>query len=133
MKIMNKLEAQFMILGIGTDILNINRIRSTVMNPKDPFVKRVFTLREQKEASYTYSKELYYASRFAGKEAVFKSLSLEELNFSEIEILSKESGQPYVTLYGETAEKAKLKGVRTILISLSYDTDYAIAFALAKG
>ena len=49
MKIMNKLEAQFMILGIGTDILNINRIRSTVMNPKDPFVKRVFTLREQKK------------------------------------------------------------------------------------
>lgn len=124
-----------MIRGIGTDILNIERIKNTVKNTEDPFIKKVFTFNEREEAFNRYNKDLYYALRFAGKEAVFKSLSLDPNNFhfSEIEILNKEDGKPYVTLYGNTAEHAKKREIKEILISLSYDTKYAIAFVVANG
>lgn len=124
-----------MILGVGTDILNIDRIKSTLKNPEDPFIRKTFTLKEQEEASNRYNRELYYATRFAGKEAVLKALSLDPdiINFSEIEILSKKSGQPYVTLYGRTARYARRNGIKTIMVSISYDTDYVAAFAVAEG
>ena len=105
-----------MILGIGTDILNIERIKSTIEEPEDPFVEKTFTSKERNEAFNRYNKDFYYAIRFAGKEAVLKSLSLvtNTIDFSEIEILNKESGEPYVTLYGNTAEHARKRGIKNI-------------------
>lgn len=124
-----------MLLGIGTDILKIHRIKSTTKDPEDPFMKKVYTPKEMEEASSRNNKDSYYATRFAGKEAVFKSLSLDSnhINLSEIEILNKENGEPYVTLYGNIAENARKNGVKYVLISLSYDTEYAIAYAAANG
>lgn len=124
-----------MLLGIGTDIIKIERIKNISQNPEDPFMKKVFSHREMEEAFRRDNKDFYYATRFAGKEAVFKSLSIvpNNINFSEVEILNKENGQPYVTLHGSIAEYAKKRGIKNILISLSYDTEYAIAYAAANG
>lgn len=128
-------EVHFMVLGIGTDILKIDRIGGSCKESEDPFIKKVFSPQERKEAFNRDNKEVYYATRFAGKEAVFKSLSLNpnHINLSEIEILNEENGQPYVKLYGKIAEHAKERGIKEVLISLSYDTEYAIAYAIARG
>ena len=116
--------------GIGVDILKIDRIRNTCTEG-DPFLKRVFTQMERDEAKERPDPVVYFATRFAGKEAVFKTLGENEsaLRFHEIQILQLPDGNPEVTLLGDLKLLANKKGVKSILLSLSYDTDYAIAFA----
>lgn len=122
-----------MIHGIGTDILNIKTIAPSVSNIEDPFVKKVYT---KKELELIQSRDLplfCYATRFAGKEAVFKSLGIhgDAIRLNEIEILETSFGQPNVILYGQAKYLAESMHIHTIMISLSYDTDYAVAYAIA--
>ncbi len=121
-----------MMIGIGTDILNIHNIENVVTDLNDPFVTKTYT---QKELELILSRPVplnSFATRFAGKEAVFKALSVHgnALHLNEIEILENEIGQPVVFFHGKAKKLAKVKGIKTALISLSYDTDYAIAYAI---
>jgi len=123
-----------MIYGVGTDILKISNISSCVTEPSDPFVRRSFTEAER-ELILSREKPLYsFATRFAGKEAVFKCLDLggNDISLREIEILENDNGKPLVFLHGRAASLASEKGIVRIHISLSYDTDYAIACAAAE-
>lgn len=123
-----------MILGVGTDILQIRRIYSTVSNIHDAFVKKTFTENEIQQALKREDPMLYFATRFAGKEAVFKSLHCggNDVLLSEIEILNDEKGIPKVSLSGRALKLAEEKGICEIQISLSYETDFALAFAIAQ-
>lgn len=121
------------IYGIGTDILNVRQIESAVANKQDPFIQKIYT---DTEISLIESRPLplySYATRFSGKEAVFKSMNLNgnAIRLNEIEILENENGQPQVILHGRALLYAKKKGITQVMISLSYDTDYAIAYATA--
>lgn len=122
-----------MILGIGTDILKVQRIRAIYGNADDPFFKNTYTRKEQQEGSERHDPALYFATRFAGKEAVFKSLGIDGMGvtLNEIEILGSEVGQPYVALLGAVKALADSKGIKNVLISLSYDNDYVVAFVIA--
>lgn len=124
-----------MILGIGTDILKISRLEEMEFNPQDPFFIRVFSGKELEEALRRDNRTAYLCTRFAGKEAVFKALSpdLAHVDLNEIEILSLDSGKPYVTMHRKILQYSMEKGIDEILISLSYDTEYAIAYAIAQG
>lgn len=123
-----------MILGIGTDILLIQRIRDIAGSNGDSFFKKTYTVKERDQASSRPDPLLYYATRFAGKEAVFKSIGLDgvEIRLDDIEILGNDYGRPQVELLGKLKSIASDKGIKNILISLSYDTDYAVAFAIAQ-
>lgn len=122
-----------MILGIGTDILNIHNIEFAVSDPNDPFVRKTYTgkeialIRERPQPLYSF------ATRFAGKEAVFKALGThsDTVRLNEIEILEDENGQPIVLLHKQAREIARKRAIREVLVSLSYDTDYAVAYATA--
>ena len=116
-----------MLYGIGTDILNINQIESSVSDRQDPFVRKIYTPAEI-ELIESRPLPLYsYATRF-------KALNLNGTasRLNEIEILENENGQPQVTLHGKAEQLAKEKKITTIMISLSYDTDYAVAYAAAE-
>lgn len=122
-----------MIYGIGTDILKISNIEASVNDLTDAFVRKIYT---EKEVALITSRSipLYsFATRFSGKEAVFKSLDLygDDIRLNEIEILENENGQPIVFLNGNAKKLATQKNISKIHISLSYDTDYAIAYATA--
>lgn len=122
-----------MVHGIGTDILNIKTIEPSVSNTEDSFVQKIYT---KKELKLIQSRDLplyCFATRFAGKEAVFKSFGThgDAFRLNEIEILENSFGQPVVFLHGKARALAKKLGIQDILISLSYDTDYAVAFAAA--
>lgn len=123
-----------MVLGIGTDIIDIQRIRAVFEEGTDSFFERVYTRREREQASERPDPVYYFSTRFAGKEAVFKCLSISatDIRLDEIEILDGETGQPRVTLTGNMKERAERKGVRSIFISLSYENDHAVAVALAQ-
>ena len=121
-----------MIHGIGTDILKIDHIATILnANPEDPFFHKTFTKNELELINNRPTPLYSYATRFAGKEAVFKAFGIggNDIRLNEIEILEADNGQPCVTLHGKAKEIADEKGISQVLISLSYDTDYAIAYA----
>jgi phosphopantetheine--protein transferase-like protein len=124
-----------MVIGIGTDILKIQRIRDGLGRGAESFLKKSFTSREREQATKRSDPALFYATRFAGKEAVFKcfGVSGDGIRLNDIEILGAETGAPEVALFGHTREIARQKGISNIRISLSYDGEYAVAFALAEG
>lgn len=123
-----------MVTGVGTDILSMKRFRNVLEGDSDAFVNKVFTEKERRQASESPDRVAYLATRFSGKEAVFKCFDIHgNVRLGEIEVLDTETGQPHVTLLGEFTRIAGEKGVRHIHISLSYETDYAVAFAVAEG
>ena len=126
-----------MIKGIGTDILSIEKLKPIFKKEdylKDSFVRKTYTANEIALAESRPLPLYCYATRFAGKEAVFKALTVtgEDLHLNEIEILSDETGKPYVILHGQALLLAQKKEISQVLISLSFEDDTAIAFAIAE-
>lgn len=121
------------VYGIGTDILKFSNIENSVNDYNDSFVLGIYTENEINLIKSRPNPLFSFATRFAGKEAVFKSLNVfgNDVKLKEIEILEDENNCPIVHLHGNAAEIANKKHISNILISLSYDTDYAIAFATA--
>ena len=118
--------------GIGTDILSLERFRNVLDTGGDAFIQEVFSRAEQDAALLREDKENFYATRFAGKEAVFKCLGttwVSGLVLREIEILETPSGAPEVRLHGNAREAALKAGIGKILLSLSFERDYAVAMA----
>ncbi len=124
-----------MLLGVGADIIRVERIRSCL--DSEPFMKATFTETEIHLARSRPDPGAYYAKLFAGKEAVFKCFgmpadSLE--SWLDIEIVDGEHGQPEVGIRGSLATVAESRRVKRVLLSLSYDTEYAMAVAaLTEG
>ncbi len=120
------------IYGIGTDIVSIKRIRLALRNKE--FIKRIFDKQEVLKCKTKLNLYNCYAKRFAAKEAFSKALGTgisNGINFSEIIILNKKSGKPYINLKGKTKKKImgifKKKKIK-ISLSLSDESDYAVAF-----
>lgn len=126
-----------MVIGVGSDILRLDRVEQDASQLPDgsPFLRSTYTAAERAAAAARPIPAHYLATRFAGKEAVFKALGTDSsyVKLNEIEILNDQNGQPQVTLYGRLKQIAEEKGVTNILLSLSYDTDYAIAFAIVQN
>lgn len=117
-------EGTVMIAGIGTDIIEVGRIRQAVER-RGGFVQRVFT---PVEAAYCLSKSNWaerFAGRFAAKEAVAKCLGLS-LCWHDVEILSDQTGRPIVAL---TNRAAAVAAGRTVLLSISHCRSHAVAYA----
>lgn len=126
-----------MIKGIGTDLLEIKKLEPILSQQeyrKDSFIRRTYTAAEIALAEDRDVPLYFYATRFAGKEAVFKALNTtgEDLRLSEIEILCDDCGKPCVVLHGSAHVLAQKKEISQVLISLSYEDDYALAFAVAE-
>ena len=120
------------IFGIGTDIVYIKRIKSSLKNKN--FIKRIFNKQEVIKCKNVVNQYNCYAKRFAAKEAFSKALGTgisNGINFNEITVLNNKSGKPYINLKGETKKKIKkmFKQKKTkISLSLSDERDYAVAF-----
>jgi holo-[acyl-carrier protein] synthase len=123
-----------MVFGIGTDILQVIRIARGIQAVGGTYLDRVYTKREQEESCSHADFNIYYASRFSAKEAAYKALrlSLSDMDWREIEILTDASGAPYVTLYGFVKSYAQEQQIQQIFVSISHETDYAISYALAE-
>lgn len=122
-----------MVVGVGTDILSMTRFLDVLDADGGSFVEKIFTAGERKQAHASADERAYLATRFSGKEAVFKCFGIHgDIRLDEIEILDGETGQPRVSLSGEFGRIAERKGIREVHVSLSYENDYAIAFAVAQ-
>lgn len=114
--------------GIGTDIVEIGRIGQ---NMNEKFLSRIFT---EKERAHIGGKSHRAAGIFAAKEAVSKALGtgIRGFGWHDIEILKKESGQPFVRLHGKAAVLALEQGIERIEVSISHCRTYATAVALVQ-
>lgn len=123
-----------MILGIGTDIIEINRIERVVTKTPS-FLDKVFTERERKYFAYKNNRPETIAGIFAAKEAVSKALGTGFRSFSpnDIEVTPDKLGKPQVFLLGNAQKLGQELGVTKVFVSISHCQTYAVAYALAEG
>ncbi len=118
-----------MITGIGTDIIDIDRIEKAIENPR--FIDRVFTCREKDYCMSKIRNSQHFAARFASKEAVMKALG-KGFAFQDIEVMNNEDGKPEIILYGNAKEYAGEAGVDRIFLTISHSQNMAIAFVVME-
>ena len=132
-----------MIIGIGTDIVDIGRIKKLMAGEqkRNQFLNRVFTDGEQKASAKYKDKPdqltAFFAKRFAAKEAVVKALGTgfrDGLFLKDIDIYNDDLGKPHVHLSGGALTVLnKISGVDVrIHLSLSDDGDYAMAYVVIE-
>jgi holo-[acyl-carrier protein] synthase len=118
-----------MILGIGTDIIEIARIKRSIEKYQQRFLDRLFTSAEQ---AYCFSHKNpfpCFAARFAAKEAVAKALGtgLSTLSWLDIEICRNKQGKPFVSL---SPQADQLFNFPKLQLSISHCRTYATAVAI---
>lgn len=119
-----------MIVGVGTDIIEVKRIEKLINSTK--FMDRFFT---EEEREYLIKKSPQSsAGYFSAKEAVVKALGtgFSGIKWTDVEIY-KENSVPSVRLHGRALEIADKKGIKKIYLSISHCKEYATATALAEG
>ncbi|MCG8482690.1 MAG: holo-ACP synthase [Clostridia bacterium] len=123
-----------MIVGIGTDIIEIDRIRSAMSKSEHSFLKRVFSEQEIKYYKMNHYNISSVAGGFAAKEAVMKALGtgLRGFKLIDIEILRDDLGKPFVVLHNHADRIAKEKAIQIIHLSISHCQQYATAYAVAE-
>ena len=124
-----------MIKGLGTDIIEVARVRQKIENPFG-FLEKVYSAREiaicESKGKAKYES---YAGRFAAKEAFLKAAGIswiDEFNLYEIEVLNETSGKPYLVLSGSAAQWAESTGISTISLSISHIKEYATATVILE-
>ncbi|WP_294147962.1 holo-ACP synthase [uncultured Selenomonas sp.] len=123
-----------MVLGIGTDIIEISRVKRAIAS--EHFRARVYTAAERAYCEARGAGEAAsFAARFAGKEAVLKAFGtgLRGGSMQDVEILDDALGCPQVTLHGYYRSLAAKKGITRILLSLSHAREYATAQCVMEG
>lgn len=121
-------------LRCGVDIIEISRVARAYRRRPQLFMKRFLTEDEQHQLADRKFVEKHLAARFAGKEAVAKLLGtgFGAIRWTDVEILSRVSGEPTVRLHGNAAKRAKELMLGEIAISLSHSREYAVAQAVAS-
>jgi phosphopantetheine--protein transferase-like protein len=119
-------------IGLGVDIITLSRMKDVLETGGKVFTDKVFTPWEQDRAGTHPDRVAYLAMIFAAKEAIFKTFGIgweTGVQFKEIEVRDGEHGEPIAILTGRFAELASEREVARVLLSLSYDGDYAVAVA----
>ena len=124
-----------MIVGTGIDIVEIDRIKRSIIKYSDRFKNKVFT---QKEIDYCHSQAdpaKHFAARFSVKEAVLKCFGTGMTGgilWKDVEVDNKKSGQPTLNLYGKGKDLFNQLKIKHIHISITHDKSYAVAHAIAE-
>ena len=126
-----------MVIGVGTDLVAVDRFAASVERWGDRLLARVFTAAERREC-LGHQPLLEHAAprlaaRFAAKEAAFKALGTgwgRGVKWQEVEVVGGGSLAPTLRLLGRAAEVARGQRVRRTLLSLSHERGYALAFVV---
>lgn len=124
-----------MIFGIGTDIIEVERIGKR-LEKNDVLKQKLYTTREQ---AYCEKGKITmyqcYAARFAAKEAFFKALGTGYrygMAFHEIEVLNDELGKPYVNPLGKVKDYLEKNQIQSIYLSISHVKETAVAMVVME-
>ena len=117
---------------IGTDIIEIARIRQAIDRWGERFLHRIYT---EPELDLCGKRPEALAARFASKEAVMKLLGTgaKGISWRDIETLASPGGKPSVKLYGGAQSEANKLGIKEIDVSLAHSREHAIAAAIGTS
>lgn len=125
-----------MIVGIGTDIVEIERMASSLRRLGDRFAQRLLTESELAEYNGKKNKAAFLAKRFAAKEALVKALGTGfagGITWKQVHVSNNAQGAPRIILTAAAQEYAERIGVDQIHLSLSDEKQHAIAFVVLEG
>jgi len=129
-----------MIIGIGTDCCEVERIAAAIERRGDRFLARVFTDVERAAGAKRPEPAAYFARRFAAKEACLKALGsgiTERVGWHDVEVLNGSKGQPTLRLTGGALRRLnRLMPKRhepALHVSLANDPPMALAFVIVEA
>ena len=129
-----------MIIGIGSDLVDISRIDKTLKKFGTRFINRCFSKNEIKLSEKSYNKASYYAKKFAAKEAFTKAFGTGISNgvyFKDIEIYNNKYGKPIIKLYGNVKKQYNLieknKNDLSLNLSITDEKNLAHAFVIISN
>ena len=125
-----------MIIGIGIDIVNVERIASSIERFGDHFLRRVYTPGERRYCNGKPSPAESYAARFAVKEAAFKALGRgwdECGGFTAVEVVSDSNNRPRVVFHRRAKEISGRLTVSSEFVSISHDSGMAAAVVVLEN
>jgi holo-[acyl-carrier protein] synthase len=125
-----------MITGIGIDVIQNDRIRSSIERFGDRFLNRIYTEGEIAYCKKCANPEIHYAARFAAKEAAFKALGTgwaAGVKWKDIEVERLPSGKPELHLHGEALNRATTMGTERFYVSLTHDTLVSCAVVVLEA
>lgn len=129
-----------MIIGIGSDLIDIRRVEKTLQRYGDRFIKRIFTDVEHKKAQSRANPVPTYAKRFSAKEACSKALGTgirRGVFFKDMGVVNLPSGQPTMELTGGALKRLEdliPKGMKPrIHLSITDEEDWAQTFVIIEA
>ena len=127
-----------MIYGVGTDIINSNRIKKIIKKYNERFINKFFGKDEIEISKKKYNKNLFFSKRFAAKEAFWKAcspLKSGSIKFKDVQIISDYRGKPKINISGDTLKyiekiEKSINNKFHFDVSLSDEPPYALAFVI---
>lgn len=125
-----------MVVGVGTDLMEIARIHQSINRFGERFLRRVFTQHEIEYCQRKKNAAESFAARFAAKEAGAKALGTgisQGVGWLELEVAREPGGRPTLKLSGRAAERAREMGAARTSLSLTHSKDFALAVVVLEG
>ncbi|MGI9666606.1 MAG: holo-ACP synthase [Acidimicrobiia bacterium] len=121
------------IIGLGIDLAEVSRVRKLLQRSPDSFRRRCFTDHEWEYAHRYADPSERLAARFAGKEAVMKSMftGWRRIPWKDVEVTG--GGPPRVKLHGKAKLRADMLGITDIKITITHTGDNAMVFVISLG
>ena len=119
-----------MIVGIGTDVIQVKRIGQAIERFGNRFLKRIFTALEIEYCSSRRNADLHYAGRFAAKESAFKAMQRGwggDVSWTDIEVYNEPSGAPRIRFQGKALEIVQSMNMTRAHVSISHIEEVAVA------
>ena len=127
-----------MIFGLGTDIVEVFRMKDAIKKWGDNFLSKIFTPREIRYSNSRRFFHQHFAARFAAKEAVIKAFGEWRqfpIKWTDIEVLNDKEGKPTIEFHRDALKLKNKKKVGEVALSIAHSKNYAIAnvILLKKG
>lgn len=123
-------DKKFMIIGLGIDVEDVERVKGAIERQGERFLRRIFTETERAYCERFKDKYERYAGRFAVKEAAMKALGTgwsRGVRWVDIEVLREHGSRPTLELKGQARKIADKLGVKNIAISMTHTPKQAMA------
>jgi holo-[acyl-carrier protein] synthase len=124
------------IVGIGTDLAEVARIREAIERHGRRFIDRIFTPSEIAYVERKANRFERYAARFAAKEAGMKAIGTgwrRGVRWQDFEVTNLPSGKPTLALHGVAAAVAERLGVVNVSLSLTHTAEQAMAVVILES
>jgi holo-[acyl-carrier protein] synthase len=118
------------IIGMGVDLAEVQRIQGAIERYGEPFLRRVYTVAEREYCERFKNKYERFAGRFAAKEAAMKALGTgwrRGVRWVDFEVVREKGGRPTMLLDGEARKIAEELGVKRIALSITHTEAQALA------